>query len=292
MNQKNREQLHHASVANNIEMFKKLMEQEIRKNKEGFHLIKFMNGGYKESDENDYLTTLKKEELWVSSPLYFNDPFDCILNIDYRNEICEATYSIASKLGFSKEQIKEHIAERKEYSELEEILNKSNNEEVTKCIFVSCFSEKSNIYSLVMWGHYAKNHTGICVEYDYREMNKARLNKATILPINYTDNRKTKHIANDDIHKNREFHLNIAFTKSTEWKYEKEWRLLEINDTDRKGKEGFNIPFIKPECIYLGCKIDERLKNDVIKLCDQKKIKVYQMRMVSGSFKLDMEKIL
>lgn len=292
MNQKNREQLHHAYIANNMEMLKKLMEQEISKNKEGFHLIKFMSGEYKDNGENDFLTTLKKEELWVSSPLNFNDPFDCILNIDYRNEICESAYPIAPLLGISKEQIKEHIAETEVYRELEKTLNKNNNDEVTKCIFVSCFSEKSNIDSLVMWGHYAKNHTGICAEYNYREMNKARLKKETIFPINYTDTRKIKHIANDDIHVNREFHLNIAFTKSAEWKYEKEWRLLEINDTDKKGMEGFNIPFIKPECIYLDCKIEEKLKNDVIKLCDQKKIKVYQMRMVSGSFKLDMEKIL
>lgn len=78
MNQKNREQLHHATVTNNMEMFKKLMEQEISKNKDSFHIIKFMNGGYKKINENDYLTILKKEELWVSSPFNFSKRYDII----------------------------------------------------------------------------------------------------------------------------------------------------------------------------------------------------------------------
>lgn len=290
MNQENRKKLHNALIANNLNLFRKLMEKEIKKDNTEFHLIKFMSAEYKDNDDNDYLSTLENDELWVSSPLNFNDPFDCVLNIDYRDQICELVKPLTSQIGISNDQLKQHVASKEVYDELEEKLSKSDRE-VTKCIFVSCFSEKCNINSLVMWAHYAKNHTGICVEYDYREANKKRLKNATILPINYTDTRKMKTILKDDLHECREFHLNIAFTKSKEWKYEKEWRLLEIEDRSKKGSNGFKIPFIKPKSIYLGCKISDKLKKDIIKLCNQKNIEVYQMNMVKGSFKLNSEKI-
>lgn len=89
MNQENREKLHKALIENDLNLFKKLMKEEIEEDNKEFHLIKFMSAEYKDNGDNDYLSTLENDELWVSSPLNFNDPFDCVLNINYCNQICE-----------------------------------------------------------------------------------------------------------------------------------------------------------------------------------------------------------
>jgi hypothetical protein len=79
-----------------------------------------------------------------------------------------------------------------------------------------------------------------------------------------------------------------AIVKSTEWSYEKEWRIvLPIGE----GK-GFNRPFFQPEAVYLGTRMSRENKETIINIAKQKQISVYQMKMKSNEFKLVAEKIL
>lgn len=91
---------------------------------------------------------------------------------------------------------------------------------------ICCFSEVPD--SLPMWAHYGDNHRGICIAYEttpelFTEVTEGKLH---LTPVEYKD----KLIAFDLmtlIQLDPKLVLeNVARYKSTEWAYEKEWRLI------------------------------------------------------------------
>lgn len=109
-------------------------------------------------------------------------------------------------------------------------------------IKICCFSERRD--SIPMWAYYAKNHTGICMEYDTTLLKDKDILNA-IAPINYEKKRNTEY---------------VHFNKSIEWKHEQEWRIA-VRDY-----ENDFLPFDCLSAIYLGVNfnfndIDQR-KND------------------------------
>ena len=87
---------------------------------------------------------------------------------------------------------------------------------------ISCFSETNR--SLAMWGHYASNHKGICIEFDstigvFKHAVKVEYTR-TIHNVNVNSKDKLT----------EDFFMNAVskcmFKKYAEWKYEKEWRII------------------------------------------------------------------
>ncbi len=123
--------------------------------------------------------------------------------------------------------------------------------------YVSCFSSKND--SVLMWSHYARSNTGICVEYDFAKLPEENLISKMIFPIAYTDSPvKVFDLLDDEQQKLYKYSLDAAvlcaaLNKSNVWAYEKEWRLVCVfpfrNDPLRR------VPFkttIKPSRIYFG----------------------------------------
>lgn len=285
MDNDNRAKFHLAYIKGDKGKIKHILHQKLP-----CSLIKFCSGCYsktKDSSEVNYcLEALRSQQIWLSSPHYFNDPFDCAVKIDYKailrqdaNDFCTPIFGKKTKELLNSPNAN-NILELK----AEKISNelKENNEKVTNNIFVSCFSEKSNLSSLLMWGHYANCHQGFCLEYDFREMNHKI--PEGIIPILY-NNKFQNDIKGESDVECRTFCLATAFTKSTEWLYEKEWRILKIEEA-QAGKPGYLLPFIKPSKIYLGCKAEPRLKNDLFEICNSQKIDLFEMKMKQGAFEL------
>lgn len=96
---------------------------------------------YKYFSLNEYtLESFVKNYLWFSKPRFFNDPFDCNLEVlnNYNTFVNEI-----SILGADAKDI---------------IIN--NTREFGIC----CFSQTDD--NIHMWAHYADGHKGICIEYD------------------------------------------------------------------------------------------------------------------------------
>jgi hypothetical protein len=104
--------------------------------------------------EDLHLQSLREKYLYHSDYVYFNDPFDC--NIELIN---------FEKIGKSKNEGKVEDA----------IRNKFNS------IGVCCYTR--NVNSILMWSHYASNHKGFCVEYNYN----SRINGINPLDVNYSN---------------------------------------------------------------------------------------------------------
>ncbi len=82
----------------------------------------------------------------------------------------------------------------------------------------------------MMWGHYAKNENGVCIEIDSDMLN---LDGIECKEVYYTPKIATLTIFQDDINKhfNLERYINyykdrIFFTKHESWKYENEYRMI------------------------------------------------------------------
>ena len=101
---------------------------------------------YKFSPINTYLTkNLINYQIWCSSPISFNDPYDCMFN---------------GKTSIHENQIQVKKGNKKL---LAEMLNIEASQ-----MRISCFCDlnKPTTRETLMWSHYADSHKGLCIKFD------------------------------------------------------------------------------------------------------------------------------
>lgn len=229
----------------------------------------------------------------MSHPVYFNDPYDTWLRPD-------ASVLFRKYIAHSlKQDIREVLAHHNGNKTLEYELNKlieiyAENgsitiddfapdvftqeiiDEVTRIFLtkgqaqwefisnygVKCFSERWD--SLLMWGHYGYSHTGVCFEYDMTQVPKDSVIRKWLYPVYYAE--KMESIFPDDTDVSNSKLRSLLFverciTKSDEWNYEQEWRLI------REGYANKLHPFpIYPTRIYLGTQISQKPNDNSLKI--------------------------
>lgn len=277
---------HNAYIYSNADELERLWMEEAPTT-----LIKFFPAKYEQNGDNYFLNHLRQGTLWLSSPSKFNDPFDSVINFDsnaqidiWETEIVnslvgEATAREILKSGIEKERM-ENLKSQFQI-EIEEI-----HKRFERGIYATCFSERQNLISLRMWGHYANNHAGICAEYAFEDVNNAT--PFGCIPIRYVDSYEYL-ICPQNISESTKNILKI-YAKSSEWEYEKEWRICQIRE--RFSGKGYNISFVKPKRIFLGCNANERLEKDVTEICENTAIELFKMVPRKGSFLLDTVQIV
>lgn len=192
---------------------------------------------------NKYLTEqLGKGEIQVTNPDKFNDPFDCLIMSAIRRE---------------KEKLKtEHRKSVKTY--VEEL------KRIRVCCFAGWDTKKEPPYlNTLMWSHYAKFHTGICIKYSilanepvWEKGISDSHSRSLLDKVIY----KEEPFVNKDVLSYQECFLY----KDKVWKYENEYRLLHY-DCQQKGNF-ITIPLsalgLKIEAVYFGlnCSLTDRMK--------------------------------
>ena len=170
-------------------------------------------------------------------------------------------------------------------------------------LFISCFSEEND--SSYLWGNYADNNTGFCIEYDMSQYISRCLEscdnpnkcskfhtKYQLAPVIYSLEKPDassvlSNVIIDDISKKigkppKQFLFtdnnvanNLAFYKSDKWQ-EKEWRLIEWNHTEQYKEYNCLIKNAKPTAIYLGTKISEENQTKLIEICKSKNLPCFK----------------
>lgn len=150
-----------------------------------------------------------------------------------------------------------------------------------------------------MWSHYANSYSGICVEYDFQEMNKFI---GFMYPVEYCEQRPTLMLKDLGITKfatdesgnlkTEEVDMGAIFSymlaKNKCWAYEEEWRI--INTGEKPYTPIFiETPFIKS--ITLGLNLDEMCKCLIWDICQEKGIECYQLSLNSGDYVLTRQKL-
>ena len=176
-----------------------------------------------------------KPELWLCQAGKFNDPFDCAF-----------LYNCRSKEIYDRKTEYE-LAVKESMAQFEQ---DKKSKSLQESVFISFLSEKCD--SMLMWSHYSDEHKGLCLGFDLKSL----IQKYDFFPVIYS-NRMPK-VKNADID-NKSALLKSILTKSKEWSYEQEWRIIEINK-DIAGTAGKKIPFEKPIEIYMGKRQEDGIR--------------------------------
>ena len=247
---------------------------------------------YKYLDSNGGLKMLKHGNLQFTNATKLNDPFDChpaLINFsNYPN-------NLKGKNGYALSIV-----------------------QISKCIgnrrkaWICSLSKNHD--SMLMWAYYG-NHKGVCIGLD---MDKAKQYLDNIQCSVFRGALEFDVQYKEVIEKPDFFHERIDYyryqysTKAKEWKHEQEVRLVLIEPSlaftpmalpyePKEGeitdwKEVRAYPKIGGECfdsLYLGIKIDEEKKAEIIKtaLTLNPDIKIYQMEIDPKAFRLKEKQI-
>lgn len=196
---------------------KQLVEIGIKKGQFPVHVYKFFDP----SDPN-FRDSITKGYLWFSDPSGFNDPFDFHIDLDFQATLPEYEQYLRRASNNTMEE--EHVKVlAKQYfdnpSQREEKLNLEARKVLQKH-GVACFSKIPD--SILMWSHYTKKHSGVCIKYDLLEI---VTDDMFPLPVKYTDDHPNFNYVKDWA-KGRELATALALTKASVWEYEKEIRII------------------------------------------------------------------
>lgn len=273
---------------------------------------------YRAASDRDW-DNLRNGKMWMSAANRYNDPFDSGITVDWqilkiasiKKRIRDAAYPwLTDQL---RQQLLDHSDPTAEYIELmlssgapptdhhkaqarqvienvEGGLSVPGNPTPSIQSIVHVCSLAASGRSLLMWSHYANQHEGFCVEYDFCSLPKGDPNRNRLYPVRYDARRfevsaylSAAHAESKDI--NATFVLLACLHKSPEWSYEQEWRLIEYSpDITLKGSEA-SMP--APSRIYLGARISSENEAKAVAICTDLGIPLSKMRLSDSEYGLE-----
>jgi len=258
---------------------------------------------YRDWTDKFHKKILTENEIYFPSPKQFNDPFDCRISPNFSlltdAEKTEYIDKITIKYFYELEgrgiNIKEKLDTLDNKLEVISMFQKEYDESIFDIQDKSfgIFSLSFIWDNILMWSHYANNHKGFCIGFNERELVfSGVLGKSGIKGGNVEykkDYPKINPIANidDDFEKG----FTITHTKSADWEYEKEYRILKIFENSKEQRKLKFLDLCISEVI-LGVDICENDKNDIIEICKSKNIPLYQAYKKDYKFELSRIQIL
>ena len=177
-------------------------------------------------------------------------------------------------------------------------------ETIRHSVLVSCFSLVND--SILMWSHYAKSHSGACVELDIDDSD-FKIVKYSKKPVKFKLSKIFEYVFGYEFAEEKMDYSDSAFlfalkpflTKFIDWQYEKEVRcgysanLANPKIHDGVDDDGNPIKLLdvtgRINAIYLGCNASESFLKEIKE--KYQKIPLYKMKKVRGEYKLEPEKI-
>ena len=232
----------------------------------------------------------KHNKLYFRNPNKFNDPFDCkallTLERDWNQEeyikfvMNNAIDSIGRNLDNEEKQLYKESAIKVFKNSDKNQLSRNINNTIKECLYKSinefrilCLSRNYN--DILMWSHYAEGHRGFVLQFD----TKALLENFKQPPqeVFYPPNKSFPSIK--DFNEKNCVHM-FLITKSSQWEYEEEWRILmHIEDKDNPEEKGKSYKFKNGLItgIILGCEMKDRKKEKISELIReyQPQVKIY-----------------
>ncbi|WP_051280270.1 DUF2971 domain-containing protein [Anaerovorax odorimutans] len=225
--------------------------------------------------EENRVSMVLNNKLWFSLPKDMNDPFDS-----------RGVYWDFQEI---EDFLKSYLSEEKikQYDSINDIVNGSISS-MRDNIKITCFSEE--LYSMPMWAHYAKNHTGFCVEYDFTILDYDNTLVKGLFPVGYETKRyNITNLFKMAFSSKYDMRIKLLFflmnLKHSSWSYEKEWRIISTRETDQEPFiAGLDNCPVKPIAIYLGINFDKSKINDVKDKFENINIPIYKLRTSNSKF--------
>lgn len=208
---------------------------------------------------NNYLyQSLINEQLVVSSPTTFNDPFDCpiyelLKKGDEISDLIRQVYKDCLKIAC--------------FTSKEKLPKFDDNSEIV------IDTKRNDLPYLdeLMWAHYADSHKGICIKYNFPNSLSLLFDEDTPTKISYfKDVKYSSDTLNNYSNKDNITLEDAFFLKSKRWEYENELRYLYFDLNSKNLHETIDIPNCI-ESIYFGLKCSELDKKTIINIMKNKK---------------------
>lgn len=207
-----------------------------------------------------------------TEPTEFDDSFDCLPQIEglenpefFRRLFRESAANFKKIRHFDELPLEEKIFQEGRLSELEErkvhldILSSekwesayldSLRKRAHSQVGILCLTERPD--DILMWSHYAENHTGFVIGFDTDKTDffKHKLHEpgeiGELRKVNYSNERPTVQVPYNEDSPD----VDIFFTKKEDWEYQAEWRIVRfLRDAQSQPKPGIHLFSIPPNCI-------------------------------------------
>ncbi len=271
---------------------------------------------------------LKTQRLRFSSPLYFNDPFDCyfppgISNLKNAVLVLQkrfdgilagkeqlpdhslAAFTLAPIIGLA-DTVPPEVAEHARMSHKANIVAVASNynqqleldweNKLRRFRLLSLCAERNNP---LLWSHYADSHRGVAFEFDASCTKNTSFQIAK--PVKYQ--KRAPRIISRKVFIESVIGLAdqpdvgtypLILTKSVEWSYEKEWRIVLMTEEGEKSLYS-DLMFFPGSLrkIFLGCRNSIRDQRAIERLAtgDFAHVEIHRARQSRSNFGLKFDRI-
>jgi Protein of unknown function (DUF2971) len=181
---------------------------------------------------------LLKGKMFFPCAADFNDPFDCRARITFGSRLQRQRFArelMNERLCHLPKHERKKVAKKAKSAQAYEVAHSQFLKRFHEKVGVLCFSEKCD--DILMWSHYAKSHTGLCVEFSRSQY------LTFALKVQYVEEYPTLDFFKTTGDMQSPFDAQwvadrLYLSKATDWKYEKEWRLLAFVGPHRRQPSG------------------------------------------------------
>ena len=289
----------------------------LKKGEEGFsarpaprHFYKYTYVDDRPGEDGSYpylkhsSSIFKHNELYFRSVSSFNDPFDCTFQVD-------SSCSEAERRRYHQYILEKHEPSHDRHK-IQETLNAAEENlgpGMTKFFDkmaqnqtilevgrrgLYCLSAVPN--NILMWAHYANAHQGFCLQFLNEQSQRFRVKSNPEergetpeflgpAPVRYSKQYPVVNFIRDD---RMTVGIKTCLTKARQWKYEQEWRIVDINGP---GPHQF-----LPQCltgVIFGCRMLEEHKKLIRDWCKDRQpaITYYEAKQSEDSYSLNIVEI-
>jgi hypothetical protein len=225
----------------------------------------------------------RNSSIKLSSAFNLNDPYELKFNLELnpleegQEELFYKNNPGTNDKDFANWQ--NHVLKNTGYTWYAEQMQRNA---IAQHFSLCSFTEKND--NNLMWSHYTNVHEGICVEYkpELFEYLKTMKNYITFWKVKYSDIPPTVK-SMEDINSKVE---KMMFNKQSEWKYEKEHRVVFISNK--------NIEFIpiSPQyikAVYIGSRTKADVESTILSICKEFNINVYYAITLGDSYEINFQ---
>jgi hypothetical protein len=243
---------------------------------------------------------LFENELFLSSPKTFNDPFDCRIppDLNLLNTEERRSQYVNRLLSYHEGSLKNNYDKASDHfnklmvdspETFQKIVSQISIDTQNKILGILCLTNKWN--DILMWSHYGQNHQGICYGFDFKALKES-------IYFNYSDYVKytNEYPLIDPLNAiYEEAYQYQTQYKAKSWAYEEEYRFVKIYDEDvdefsEKRRFKISDSFFKE--IIIGVEFPENEIQKVIDIAEKKKIALFRAKRVDWKYELERERIV
>lgn len=226
------------------------------------------------------ITNFIEKTVYCASPDTFNDPYECALqaNFYFGNDLDDLLSQAAGELDIVQLETLKGVVESR-YEKMSNEVSLAFRSKMMEIYKICSLSER--IDSILMWSHYAEDHKGFAMEYDFHQLPRRDMYVRSLWPVLYDAGMlDVSHLfAGEDRPEdfNNLFGIAAAIHKTEDWQYEKEWRLI-INSNDP-----VNVP-APLKAVYIGARAADKDRDALIAAANFAGVPVFQMRLAERRF--------